>query len=432
MPKTVWNWARTARCRPVDIEVPRDEAEVAELVARSTANRRKVRVIGAGHSWSAAAMSDDVLVRLDRLAGIQHIDGTRVTVGAGTSIDALDLALHTRGLALSNLGSIGAQSIAGAISTGTHGSGRGHGVLATQVEALRLVCADGSIRTLSASAQPALFDQARIGLGSLGIITQLVLRCVPAFRLKVTARPLPIQDAVEQAVSLADSSEFSKVWWLPHTDRAVLYTAERTDAPRQPAPTADWLDAHVVNPWVFSGLVRLGDHLPCAVPRINRLISAAYFQPSARVEDSFRALHLAMPPVHRETEWALPIERASETLAGVRDIIEDRGLKVNFIVELRYVKGDGLPLSPAQRSDGDVCYIGGYTGQGADAEPYMDAVEDMAAWMGGRPHWGKRFRLSAEQLRSRYPDWDAFLQTRAALDPTGTFVSPFARRVFGL
>ena len=432
MSKTIWNWARTARCPPAELALPRDEAEVAALVARCTAEGRTLRVIGAGHSWNAAAMSDDVLVRLDHLSGIRSIDGTRVTVGAGTSIDALNLLLHQRGLALANVGSIGAQSIAGAISTGTHGSGRRHGVLATRVEALRLVCADGTVRVLSQNDDPVLFDQARVSLGCLGIITEVTLRCVPAFRLEVTARPLSIDDAIEQAVAMADASEFSKVWWLPHTDRAVLFTADRTEAPRQSAPVADWFDRHIANPCLFAALMQLGNRWPATVPSVHRLLSAVLFQPTVRVEDSFRALHLAMPPRHRETEWALPLERASEALGGVRKIIEDRSFTVNFIVELRYVAGDALPLSPAFRPNGDLCYIGGYTGYGADAEPYMDAVEALALALDGRPHWGKRFGMSADALRGRYPGWADFAQTRAELDPTGTFASPFVRAVFGL
>lgn len=377
-------------------------------------------------------MSDDVLVRLDALSGIRSIEGALVTVGAGTTIDTLNRLLQARGLALSNVGSVGAQSIAGAIATGTHGSGRRHGVLATQVEALRLVCADGSVRALSRTSDPLLFDCARVSLGCLGILTEVTLRCVPAFRLRLAARPLPIDAAIEQAVSLADCSEFTKVWWLPHTNMAMLFTADRTDAPREPAPLADWIDEKIVNPMVFAGLVQLGNRFPAAIPRIHQLLALGLFQPMERVEDSFRALHLAMPPAHRETEWALPLERASDALGGVRRLIESQDFRVNFIVELRYVAGDALPLSPAHRTNGDICYIGGYTGHGAHAEPYMDAVEALAMELDGRPHWGKRFTMSAKHLAERYPQWERFVQTRARFDPTGTFVSPFVKAVLGL
>ena len=432
MPTTIWNWARTERCTPRVVEQPRDEAEVAALVARCTAEERTVRVIGAGHSWSAAAMSDDVLVRLDALSGIRAVDGLRVTVGAGTTINELNRLLRARGLALSNVGSVGAQSIAGAISTGTHGSGRRHGVLATQVEALRLVCADGTVRALSRAKDPFRFDCARVSIGCLGILTEVTLRCVPAFRLRVKAQPLPIEAAIEQAVDLADCSEFAKVWWLPHTNMAMLFTADRTESPREPAPLADWFDERVLNPIVFASLMQLGNRFPGSIPRIHQLLSLGLFQPTERVEDSARALHLAMPPAHRETEWALPLERASEALGGVRRLIKARDFRVNFIVELRYVAGDSLPLSPASRPNGDICYIGGYTGHGAHAAPYLDAVETLAIELDGRPHWGKRFTMASGELAKRYPQWDRFVQTRSELDPTGTFVSPFVESVLGI
>ena len=377
-------------------------------------------------------MSDDVLVRLDALSGIRQLDGCSVTVGAGTTIYALNALLHARGLALANVGSVGAQSIAGAISTGTHGSGRRHGVLATQVEALRMVCADGTVRVLSPTSDPVLFDQARVSIGCLGVITEVTLRCVPAFRLQLHARPVPIEAAIEQAVALADRSEFTKVWWLPHTDRAMVFTADRTDAPRESRPVADWVDARVLNPIVFGVAIALGNRFPRLIPQIHAVLARGFFAEQSRVEDSFRALHLPMPPRHRETEWALPLEHASAALGGVKRLIEAHDFRVNFIVELRYVAGDALPLSPAGRSNGDICYIGGYTGHGPHAEPYMDAVEALATELSGRPHWGKRFCMGTEALRLRYPEWDAFARTRAALDPTGTFASPFVQRVFGL
>ena len=429
-PVTIRNWAGTAACTPARICVPHDEAEVAEVVVAAARLDRRVRVVGAGHSWNDIALTNDVLVRLDRLVGVQAVDGHDVTVGAGTPIHLLNVLLQNRGLALSNLGSIDAQTIAGAISTATHGSSQVHGVLSTLVVGVHLVDASGTVHHWTEKSHPALLDLARASLGCLGILTAITLRCEPAFRLRVVARPMHIDAAIEQAVTASTAAEYSKVWWLPHTDKAMLYTAERTDDPREPRPTADWLDRTVLNPWVFAGVLGLGGRYPATVPRLNRIVAGAYFQADDRVEDSFHALHIPMPPVHRETEYALPIDRAADALAGVRDRIDTLDLRVNFIVELRYVGGDSLPLSPA--TGGDACYIGGYVGRGPHAAPYMDAVEDLAWSLGGRPHWGKRFRRTPAELRSRYPAWDEVLETRARLDPDHRFVNAFTERVFGL
>ncbi|MFT4974370.1 MAG: FAD-linked oxidoreductase [Myxococcota bacterium] len=430
MGERIENWAKTASCEPHRYYVPLDEEEVASIVTEAARLGRSVRVIGGGHSWSEAAMSDDLLVSLERISEIGSVEGMNVTVGAGTQVYALNRALAERGLALSSVGSIGAQSIAGAISTATHGSSLQHGVMSEQVVALRMVTADGSVRILSAQSEPELLDMARVSFGCLGIITAVTLRCEPAFRLLVRGTPLDIDEAIGRAVELGRAAEHAKLWWLPHTRKAMLFTAERVEAPREPRPLSDWLDEKVVNPYLFNSIVRLGDRVPALVAPLNRLVAAACFRPQQRVEDSFRSLHIPMPPIHLETEHALPLERASEALGGVRALIEDSGLRVNFIVELRYARGDRLPLSPCFGRDS--CYIGGYIGRGRDAAAYMGAVEQLAANLDGRPHWGKRFTQTAEQLRPRYPLWDRFLEVREQLDPDSRLLNPFARRALGL
>lgn len=425
----VSNWAGTHTCRPARVCSPRDEAEVAEVVGAARTMGRRVRVIGGGHSWSEAALTSDILLRLDRLRGIERIDGHDVTVRAGTRIRDLNPALHAHGLALSNLGSIDAQSIAGAITTATHGSSLVHGVLSTLVVGVRVVDASGTVHHWTAESDPTALALAQVSLGCLGVITAVTLRCEPAFRLRVVARPLPVADAIAQAAELGRAAEYSKLWWLPHTDQALLVTGERTDAPTEARPVTDWLDHRLINPILFAGVLELGNRWPAAIPRLNQVVAGAYFRPDDRVEDSYRALHIPMPPVHLETEHAVPLAAASSVLGGVCALIDDRGFRVNFIVELRYVAGDALPLSPA--SGGDCCYIGGYIGRTPEAEDFMDAVEALAWSHGGRPHWGKRFRRSPEALRSRYPQWDEVLAARARLDPDGRFRNAFTDRVFG-
>jgi FAD-linked oxidoreductase len=423
-----FNWARNVRSEPVRVLAPASEAELVALVAQTAPAR--IRLVGGDHSWSDIAATDEVRVTLDGMSQLLAVEGERVTVEAGMRIHALNAALHDRGLALSNLGSIDQQSIAGAISTATHGSGAAHGVLSTQVVGLRLLTMDGTIRTLSAQSEPALFDAARVGLGCLGIITAVTLQCVPAFRLSEVATPMSVEEAAARIPELVAGGEYVKLWWLPGTDRVQVFTASPTDAPARPRPVGEWMDGAVLNPLIFPAVLALGGRFPALIPTLSRLVARVYFRPDARVDHSHRVLHIPMPPRHLESEYALPIGRAGEALLRLRALIAQTGVGVNFVQELRFVAGDDLPLSPAGGRDS--CYVGAYTAAPRDAARYLADFEALMVELGGRPHWGKLFSATPEQLSALYPAWSDFRALRAALDPHGRLVNPFIERVLGL
>ncbi|MDG1479585.1 MAG: D-arabinono-1,4-lactone oxidase [Myxococcota bacterium] len=422
------NWARNIASQPTRILAPSSEDELVAMVADSAPSR--IRLVGGDHSWSDIAATDAVRITLDGMHRILSVDGERVTVEAGVRIHALSAALHARGLALSNLGSIGEQSIAGAISTATHGSGRGHGVLSTQVIGLRLLTMDGRILALSAQAHPALFDAARVGLGCLGIITAVTLQCVPAFRLTERMVPLSVDAAAACIPELVAAGEYVKLWWLPGTDRVLVFTASRTDAPAAPRPVKEWLDAVVINPLIFTLVLRLGGRFPWLISTLSSMVAAIYFRPDVRTDHSHRILHIPMPPRHLESEYAIPVERAGEALLRLRALIAANKLGVNFVQELRFVAADDLPLSPANGRDS--CYVGAYTAAPKDAGRYFAAFEALMAELGGRPHWGKLFERAPAQLAAAYPDWSSFCALRTELDPDGRLVNPFISRVLGL
>ncbi|MFT5686748.1 MAG: FAD/FMN-containing dehydrogenase [Myxococcota bacterium] len=398
------------------------------MVADSAPSR--IRLVGGDHSWSDIAATDDVRITLDGMARVLGVDGERVTVEAGIRIADLNVALHEQGLALANVGSIDEQSIAGAISTATHGSGRGHGVLSTQIVGLRLLTMDGVVRDLSAQRQPALFDAARVGLGCLGIITAVTIQCVPAFRLSEVAAPMSVEAAASRIPELIAAGEYVKLWWLPGTDRVQVFTATPTDAPAVPRRVKEWLDSAVLNPLLFPLVLALGGRFPALIPTLSRLVASVYFRPDARTDHSHKILHIPMPPRHLESEYAIPIERAGEALLRLRTLIAELGVGVNFVQELRFVAGDDLPLSPA--SGRASCYIGAYTAAPQDAARYFAAFEALMVELGGRPHWGKLFQSTPEQLAAAYPGWSDFCALRAVLDPDGRLVNPFISRILGL
>ena len=425
---TSFNWARNVRSSPVQVCSPSSEEELINMVARSAPAR--IRLVGGNHSWSDIAATDAVRICLDGMSRVLAVDGERVVVEAGIRIGALNMALAERGLALSNVGSIDEQSIAGAISTATHGSGRNHGVLSTQVVGLRLLTMDGVVHTLSAQSQPALFDAARVGLGCLGIITAVTLQCVPAFRLEEVATPMSVSEAVDRLPALLDAGEYVKMWWLPGSDTVQVFSASHTDVPAAPRPVKEWLDRAVLSPVIFPIVLALGDRFPALIPTLSRIVASIYFRPDRRVDHSHRVLHIPMPPRHLESEYALPIERAGEALLRLQALIRTEKLAVNFVQELRFVAADDLPLSPA--SARPTCYFGAYTAAPRDADRYFAAFEALMAELSGRPHWGKLFSRTPEQLAALYPGWAAFQALRDRLDPENRLVNPFIQRVLGL
>lgn len=390
----------------------------------------KLRLVGGDHSWSDIAATDAVRISLDGMERVLAVDGERVTVEAGIRIGALNAALAKRGLALSNLGSIDQQSIGGAISTATHGSGLGHGVLSTQIVGLRLLTMDGTVHELSAQSQPALFDAARVSLGCLGIITAVTLQCVPAFRLQEIARPMRVAEVVERLPALLAEGEYVKLWWLPGSDTVQVFTATPTDAPAAPRPVQEWIDAAVVSPIIFPLILAIGAMFPSLIPAIARLLAVLYFRPRRRVDHSHRVLHIPMPPRHLESEYAIPIERAGEALLRLRALIAAEDVAVNFVQELRFVAADDLPLSPANGRAS--CYLGAYTAAPHDAERYFAAFESLMTELDGRPHWGKLFQRTPDEFAEMYSGWADFCRLRKELDPEDRMVNPFVSRVLGV
>jgi L-gulonolactone oxidase len=422
------NWAGTHSCVPVAIEHPKSAREVSAAVRRAADAGRTLRAVGAGHSFSPCVPTDGTLVRLDRLDRILDADPASglVKVEAGITLAALSAGLEQRGLALPNLGDIDAQSLAGAIATGTHGTGARLPNLSAQVEALELVDGRGERRTLTRD-DGDLLRAARVGLGSLGIVTAATLRCVPAFRLRGVDATLPLEEVLDGLDQRVDAHDHFEFWTFPHSPLALTRTNDRTDAPvSTPGPARAWLHDVLLDNHALALLSRAGRRFPRAIPRINRLAAAAA-SGRERVDASHRIF--ASPRLVRfdEMEYAIPREHAADAVRGAREILERH--PVNFPVELRFVAADDALLSPAHGRD--TAYVAVHVFEGMDGErPFREVERLMAGW-GGRPHWGKRSYLGARELKTRYPAWDAFAAARAELDPEGRFENPWARRTLG-
>jgi len=422
------NWAGTQACVPVAIEHPESAREVAAAVRRAAGAGRTVRAAGAGHSFSPCVPTDGTLVHLGRLDRILDADpgSGLVRVEAGITLAALNADLAARGLALPNLGDIDAQSLAGALATGTHGTGVRLPNLSAQVEALELIDGTGEHRTLTA-ADGDLLRAARVGLGSLGIVTAVTLRCVPAFRLRGVDATVPLEEVLATLDERADGHDHFEFWTFPHSPLALTRTNDRTDAPvAGPGPARAWLHDVLLDNHALDLLSRAGRRFPRAIPRINRFAASAA-SGRERVDASHRVF--ASPRLVRfdEMEYAIPREHAADAVRAAREILERH--PVNFPVELRFVAADDALLSPTHGRDS--AYVAVHVFQGMDGEAPFREVERLMAGWGGRPHWGKRSFLSAGELKARYPAGDAFAAARAELDPEGRFENPWATRILG-
>lgn len=447
------NWARTAQALPRRRASPRDETELAEHVARAAADGLRVRAVGAGHSFTPAAVTDGLLLDLDRLAVVERIeragDAVHVTVGAGIRLHRLNEALAAAGLAMPNLGDIDRQSVAGAISTGTHGTGARLPGLAAQVRGVRVVGADGTVRDASPAEDPKLFEASRLGLGTTGVLSAVTLEVVPAFLLRAQEEPWPL-DRVLEGLAAADDdtdglvggNDHFEFYWFPHTRRALTKrnnrlapdeeAAElerlRTSGPGAVARARTWLDEELLSNGAFELVNRLAAAVPSATPQLNAvaargLASRTYVAPSHQVFVTARRVRF------REMEYAVPREHLVDVLAEVDRWLDRSGERVPFPVEVRFAAPDDVWLSTAHERP--TAYVAVHQYARLPHERYFDAVERVVTEVGGRPHWGKLHGLDAERLSELYPRFDDFLAVRDAADPDGVFSNAYTDRVLG-
>ncbi len=393
----------------------------------------RVKAVGAGHSFTGIGLPDDVQLRLDHLAGLVRLDrGTGlVTVQAGMPLHRLNRLLAEAGLGLTNLGDIDRQTIAGAVSTGTHGTGARFGGLATQLRGLELVLADGSVLSASADENADVFAAARVGLGALGVLSTVTLQAEPLFAMRAQEGPMGLSDVLAQFDELAASTDHVEFYWFPHTERTLVKRNARlpwSDDVRSPSRLSSWWNDELMNNVAFGAAIGLGKRAPRAVPRINSVVTRllgerTFTDVSHRVFTTPRRVRFV------EMEYAVPRSELTELVRAIKQTIETRGWPIAFPIEVRVAAGDDIALSTASGRDSG--YVAVHVPAGQEHETYFRAVEHLAGAVGGRPHWGKLHYLDAATLRERYPRFDEFVALRDRLDPNGLFSNSYLDRVLG-
>jgi L-gulono-1,4-lactone dehydrogenase len=386
---------------------------------------------GTGHSFTPAAVTDGVLLHPGGLARIRSVDAAAglVTAEAGCPLQVLNAELASRGLSLVNMGDVQVQTVAGAIQTGTHGTGRDSGGMAAQVAGLELVLADGTIVSCSAQANAGLFDAARVGLGALGVVTAVTFRVVPAFLLEAREEPMRWSEVISRLDELTSQNQHFEFYWFPHTEDCLTKRNNTSPGPPRPLGRMRYLlDDEILSNAVFGATCRLGHAVPAVIRPVNGLAARAlgsrtYTDAAYRVFTSPRRVRF------KEQEYAIPRESAAGVLAEIRALFTRRDWRISFPIEVRFAPADSPWLSTAHGRDS--AYIATHVFHASAHLEYFRDVEAVMTAAAGRPHWGKLHTRSDEYLRPVYPRFGEFVALRDELDPERRFGNAYLAQVLG-
>jgi FAD-linked oxidoreductase len=425
------NWGRTESARPAHVAYATSIDDVVSVVNHARQHGLKVKAIGAGHSFSGIAVPVDIQLDISGIDGVFAVEGNRVTLGAGTNLYQLPALLDPLGLALENMGDIDRQTIAGATSTGTHGTGALFGGLARQLAAVTLVTADGQVLTVSPTENAELWPAVRLGLGALGILVEVVIECVPSFLLNAVEKPEPLDDVLDNWMSRSTAVDHFEFYWFPHTKTALTKTNTRLPLeagikPQHPVPA--FIDDVLMPNWIYGATNALGRVMPMTIKPQNwlgeRLIAERELtNVSHKVFAAQRTVHF------KEMEYALPREHVPAALRAIDALIEAKGWRISFPVEVRVAASDDIWLSTAY--DRETGYIAVHRYHRDDPTEYFTAVEAIMMGFNGRPHWGKMHNRDAASLAEAYPRFGDFTAVRDRLDPDRLFANPYTERVLG-
>lgn len=428
------NWSGLVHAAPSHVFAPRTTDDVVTAVAVARDAGTTVKMVGAGHSFTAVAAPEHTMLLPTHLTGIRSVDRDAMTVTAapGTPLHVLNHELEHLGLSLHNMGDVAEQTLAGAISTGTHGSGGRVASLSGQVCGLELVTGTGEVLRANEDENADVLDVARVGLGALGILTTVTFRVEPLFTLRAHERPTSWREGTASLLDLDDAHDHVDAYWFPHTDRMQVKTNDRLPLARvddQPLPRwRAWLDDELLSNTLFSGLNRVLTRVPSAVPAVNdvtgRLLGErTYTAPAHRVFTTQRRV------VFKELEYAVPREAGVAALTEARRLIDASDWRISFPVEIRLAPAEDAPLATSHGRDS--VYLAFHTYVDAPHEHYFAGVERVLRDHGGRPHWGKLHSLAAAELAAAYPRFGEFLAMRDRLDPDRVFANDYLRRVLG-
>lgn len=414
------NWSGSVRAQPAAIVRPRTEAELARSVAQATA----VRVAGAGHSFMPLCETDGLLVSLADLEGEIEIDAAagEAWAPAGMSLAALTAALWERGWSLHNQGDVNPQSLAGALATGTHGTGMELGSLSTAARAFRLVLADGSIVTCSPSDHPDLFQAQRLSLGLLGVATRVKIAIEPRYWLEERVYAAPFDEVLHYWDEVAPKHRHAEFFLFPYGELALVKTLD-------PAPEDGPLKPATDENAAFQMACDLCAFAPAITPWLQRRLITPTMR-GRRTGPAYQVFPAERTVRFEEMEYEIPRDAGLAALRAAIDLIRAKRWPIAFPFEFRTVAADDIWLSPCNA--GPVASVSMHQYAKMPWREPFAAVERLFRDHGGRPHWAKRHTLTAREIEALYPKSDAFRRVRDQVDPTGKFANAHLRALFSI
>jgi FAD/FMN-containing dehydrogenase len=385
------NWSGSLRFTPRSQVWPANDDAVCAYVRDAAARSRKIRVAGSGHSSAPLVETPDILMSMRDYRGLIDYDlaSSRATVGAGTVLHILGQILHGVGLSMQNLGDVDTQTIAGVISTGTHGSGRKLQNISATLVGVRAITGSAEIVEWSVEKVPDLINAARVSMGLLGIFTAVRLQLEPKYRLRRREYCARTEDCLAHLDELADAHRNFDFYWYPRRDEVKLRTLNPPEAPIPDLPYARCIQEE-----------QEYSHEIIARERDLKFEELEYFVPAEAGPACFREIR--------------------------RRVLERHRKQVGWRVLYRLVARDEGFLSPVYGRDSVAISV--HQNASLAYQEYFDDIEPILRAHDGRPHWGKKHSLHGAALAALYPRWNDFMTLRRRLDPRGVFLpAPMAR-----
>jgi FAD-linked oxidoreductase len=422
------NWAKNLNFYPQNIYAPKSEQEIQEIVYHHLKEKKSIRMRGSAHSWTELISSEEGFIHLDDMQGLISVDQEKkmVKAYAGTKLKRFGEEAFNHKLTLPNQGDVNHQSLAGALSTGTHGTGVTLQSMANQLHAMTLINGIGDILSLDQTKDPELLNALSVSLGSAGLITQVSLKMTEAYKLKVESFPEDMTLALQEAKKRIQQNRHFEMFYFPVGQWSIVKLMNQTHEAASPRSHLKKMSEIVLDNWLFEGMNILASNTK-KYSEIDTLVRR-FVGHDTFIDWSHRAFPTERTVRFMEMEFNLPIDKFEEVFLEIQACIEKNKFETLFPIEIRFVKGDNLWLSPAYQRDS--VYFAIHTYQSENYRPYFEEIQKIFIRHSGRPHWGKWHSLTEKELAPLYPRWDDFKNIRRELDPKGIWLNNHLKTLF--